>query len=152
MTSIRCYICSESVLSVTAIVKHLRRNHVLFCGLELRLECCFPPCSLIFKTYSGFRKHLVKHLELDEASTSRRVSSTETDLLASVTDTVDRTCSVDDPPATGDSATTSIRPSDFERSTVSDHNISLIDRDHSWLYEDDSSSEQTNTSLLENFS
>lgn len=53
-----CYICKVTFAQENTLVKHLRLEHCLYEGAALTLGCCFPPCPLTFKTFSGFRRHI----------------------------------------------------------------------------------------------
>lgn len=55
-----CTHCTYNANSINELCRHLRINHSLYEGSQLNLQCCFLNCSSIFKTYSGFRKHLAK--------------------------------------------------------------------------------------------
>lgn len=48
---------------------HLRIKHGLREDPLLNLKCCVKSCFLNFKTYSGLRKHLLKHMELSNIET-----------------------------------------------------------------------------------
>jgi len=57
------YICRNYTYvanSINELCRHLRITHSLYEGSQLNLKCCFLNCPSIFKTYSGFRKHLAK--------------------------------------------------------------------------------------------
>lgn len=56
-----CFICLRTWGSIYGIIKHLRCYHHLRHGPNLNLKCTFQNCSLIFRTYSGFRRHLRIH-------------------------------------------------------------------------------------------
>lgn len=48
-------------MTINLIIKHLRSFHYLCDDPKLRLQCCCGSCPLFFKSYSGLRKHLLKH-------------------------------------------------------------------------------------------
>lgn len=56
----KCTNCTFIESSIKDLCRHLRENHSLYEGSQLKLKCCFSNCPLFFKTYSGFRRHIVK--------------------------------------------------------------------------------------------
>ncbi|KYN17969.1 hypothetical protein ALC57_09750, partial [Trachymyrmex cornetzi] len=54
-----CTNCIYVVNSIKELCQHLRIIHSFYEGSQLQLKC-FSNCPSIFKTYSGFRKHLAK--------------------------------------------------------------------------------------------
>lgn len=52
----RCFQCHVEASSISMLVAHLRRQHKLDEGKNLKLTCC--NCSSVLHTYSGFRNHL----------------------------------------------------------------------------------------------
>nr|XP_046468096.1 uncharacterized protein LOC124212256 [Neodiprion pinetum] len=57
----QCFLCYQSFATIPEMTRHLRIDHALLPGFKLILKCCCPPCSILFQTYSGLRKHLLKH-------------------------------------------------------------------------------------------
>lgn len=64
-----CFICKVPHRSSTLLCQHLRFQHGLYPGKSLHLKCGQPGCSLLFCTYSGFKKHLIR-LHTDTVSTN----------------------------------------------------------------------------------
>lgn len=56
-----CFICFNTFDSIYNLIKHLRSFHYIPDGPNLYLKCAFLNCGLVFRTYSGFRKHLYTH-------------------------------------------------------------------------------------------
>lgn len=57
MTILKCFVCLFRSGNISQLIQHLRCCHFPI-EHNLSLKCCSDSCSLIFKTYSGFRKHL----------------------------------------------------------------------------------------------
>lgn len=60
-----CYLCKKYLSTVVTVTRHLRSDHALFPSSNLSLKCCVHSCSLTFRTYSGLRKHLIKHVSIE---------------------------------------------------------------------------------------
>lgn len=53
-----CYICKVHHTSSAQLFRHLKFQHGLYPGRSLRLNCGEPGCSFVFRTYSGYSRHL----------------------------------------------------------------------------------------------
>ncbi len=54
----RCYVCQTLHHSIAYLIRHLKLSHGLYPGKKLNLLCAQDGCSLEFKSYCGFRRHL----------------------------------------------------------------------------------------------
>lgn len=76
-----CFICKIPQANTNSLTKHLKLIHGLCSGKTLRLKCGQAGCSLVYGTFSGFRKHLNKAHE--PCSDPGEGPSTSEDLAAS---------------------------------------------------------------------
>lgn len=54
----RCYICRSLHDAPSALIQHLKFFHGLYPGKKCVVLCAQEGCSLQFKSFAGFRKHL----------------------------------------------------------------------------------------------
>ena len=54
----RCHICSSLHDAPSALIQHLKFFHGLYPGKKFVVTCAQDGCSLQFKSFAGFRKHL----------------------------------------------------------------------------------------------
>ncbi len=54
----RCYVCRTLHHSIAYLIRHLKLSHGLYPGKKFNLLCAQDGCSLEFKSYCGFRRHL----------------------------------------------------------------------------------------------
>ena len=54
----RCYICKSLHDAPSALIQHLKFFHGLYPGKKFVVLCAQEGCSLQFKSFAGFRKHL----------------------------------------------------------------------------------------------
>lgn len=54
----RCHICRSLHNAPNALVQHLKFFHGLYPGQKFVLICAQDACSLQFKSFKGFKKHL----------------------------------------------------------------------------------------------
>ena len=54
----RCHICSSLHDAPSALIQHLKFFHGLYPGKKFVVTCAQEGCSLQFKSFAGFRKHL----------------------------------------------------------------------------------------------
>lgn len=54
----RCFICRTPHHSGGLLIRHLTLSHGLYPGKKFKLLCAQDGCSLEFKSYCGFRRHL----------------------------------------------------------------------------------------------
>ncbi|CAI5676188.1 unnamed protein product [Oreochromis niloticus] len=55
-----CYICKIHHTSCSVLFRHLKFQHGLYPGRFLHLTCGEPGCSFIFRTYSDYKRHLLR--------------------------------------------------------------------------------------------
>lgn len=76
----RCYVCRILLGSGSSLIQHLKLLHGLYPGKKLNLICAQDNCSLEFRSYSGFRRHLKRlHSDTDaepSCSDGSRTNST----------------------------------------------------------------------------
>lgn len=61
-----CSICDLPLNSMRELFIHLSKIHCLHQNSSnLRIKCCVPPCTLTYKTISGFRRHLSSHVTIE---------------------------------------------------------------------------------------
>lgn len=70
----RCYICKTLLATTVKLIRHLKLVHGLYPGKKFELVCAQAGCSLQFKSYAGFRKHLIRFHFRGVASSSENVS------------------------------------------------------------------------------
>lgn len=72
----RCYICRSLHDTPGTLIRHLKLLHGLYPGKKFSLICAQDCCSLQFKSFAGFRKHLtiVHKQDIVEATTSSSAS------------------------------------------------------------------------------
>lgn len=77
MVLLHCYICFRSFDGISKLIQHIRRCHFPI-EYNLSLKCCGDQCTSVFKSYSGYRRHLGKCKQLNnEAGCSTESSFTE---------------------------------------------------------------------------
>lgn len=81
-----CFLCNFELFSITDVCTHLRRKHALFDGKLLVLKCCFKNCSLEFKSYSVFKKHLQSHFTHSACDSDKLTSPIKKERKESVGD------------------------------------------------------------------